>query len=52
VNLSDIRVIMAIMLVLMEESLSQVVMGWISELECSFIRCAWAHAVTSFYARH
>jgi hypothetical protein len=52
VNLSDVRVIMVIMHVLVEESLSQVVMGWISVLKCLFVRHPWALVVTSFHVRH
>jgi hypothetical protein len=52
VNLSDVRVIMAIMRVLVEESLSQVVMGWISVLKCLFVRHPWVLVVMSFHVRH
>jgi hypothetical protein len=45
-NLSNIRVIMTIMRVLMEEWLCQAVMGWIPALECLFVRRAWVPVVT------
>jgi hypothetical protein len=51
-NLSDVRVIMEIMHVLMEESLSQAVLERISVCECLFVKCVWVPTVTSFHARH
>jgi hypothetical protein len=50
-NFSDVRLIMAIMRVLEELSLSQAVMGQISILEFPFVGCAWVPAITSFHAK-
>jgi hypothetical protein len=49
-SLSDVRVIILIIRVLVEELLCQSVIGWILVLECLFVRCAWAPAVTSCLA--
>jgi hypothetical protein len=48
-NLSDVRVIMAIMRVLVEELLFQATMGWILVLECLFLKCAWVLVVMSYH---
>jgi hypothetical protein len=52
VNLADVRLIIEIMHVLMDESLNQVVMGGISVLESPFVWCTWVPAVMSFHARY
>jgi hypothetical protein len=51
-NLFDVKVIMAIMHVLMEELLCQPVMGWVLVLECLFIRCVWVPVVMFYHAWH
>jgi hypothetical protein len=52
VNLSDARLIMAIMNVLTEESISQSVIRQIPLLEFVFARRAWAYVVMYCHVRH
>jgi hypothetical protein len=51
-NLSNVRVIMAIMRVLVDELICQTVMGRILILECLSVRGVWASVATSYHARH
>jgi hypothetical protein len=49
-HLSNVRVIMVIMRVLVDESLCQAVMGHITVLECLFVKCAWVPVARSCHA--
>jgi alpha-D-ribose 1-methylphosphonate 5-triphosphate synthase subunit PhnI len=49
---SDVRVIMTIMRILVEELIYQVMMGQIPVLECMFLRNAWAPVAMSCHAMH
>jgi hypothetical protein len=51
-NLSNVRVIMVIMRVLVEELLCQAVMGHVLGLKCLFVMCTWVHVVTSCHVLH
>jgi hypothetical protein len=52
VNLFNVKVITTIILVLLEKSLSQVVMGLIPVLECRYVRCTWALMAMSYHVWH
>jgi hypothetical protein len=51
-SLSDVRVIMVIMRVPVDELLCQAATRWIPILECLFVRSVWASVATSCHARH
>jgi hypothetical protein len=51
-SLYDVRVIMVIMRVLVQELICQVVTGWISVLEYLFVRSIWVQVATSYHSRH
>jgi hypothetical protein len=52
VNLSDVRVIMMIMRVLLEELICQTVMGRIPVLKCISIMGTWVSVSMSYRARY